>query len=167
MERWLPWYLSSATRAPIQRGEPPTNPRRPQSEIGQHSRTRSNRPNRSGRQQDQSELRIRLFAFGESKFRNLADEGHGHGRRIVTLCIKERFEQFALVDANKLPRFSFEVPNPYVREQFEGRSKAALWKPRAPGDAAQPARLSIEKTNQPVPFAKRIRAQDNRLGLPQ
>jgi len=123
------------------------------------------RSNRPGGQQDQPELRVRRFPFTENRVGNLTDQGETDCGRIIPLNVHERFNQFALIDANQLPGFPLEIPNPNVREHLKSRAESALRKSRPARDAAHSAGLAIEKTDQPVALAERKGAKNYRLRL--
>ena len=77
------------------------------------------RSNRPGGQQDQPELRVCRFPFTQNRVGNFTNQGETDRGRIVLLHVHERFNQFALIDANQLPGFPLEIPNPNVRKHLK------------------------------------------------
>jgi len=123
------------------------------------------RPNCTRGEKDQSELRVRSFPFTEHRIGNLANQRQSDRGRVVPLHIHKRFDQFALIDANEFPRFAFKIPDADIGEHLQSRAKTALRQARSASDAAQPAGLAIEKTDQPVALAERKGAKNNGLRL--
>jgi len=75
---------------------------------------------------------------------------------VISLHIHERFNQFALIDANKFPGFPLKIPNPNIRKHLQGRPKAAFCESRATRHPTHSAGLAIQKTDQPVPLAEQV-----------
>src|SRR5216684_354445 len=122
-------YCSSAPRTTIKWSKPTAEARRPQTKICKYHLRWPVHSNRAGCKQDQTELRVRYFSLPQNRIGNFADQSKTNRGRIVPLHIHERLDQFALIDANKLPGFPLEIPNPNIRQHLQGRSKAALRKP--------------------------------------
>jgi hypothetical protein len=118
-----------------------------------------------GNQKHQAELRIRGLAFTKDCLGNLAHKGQGDGRLILALRVQKRFQQFALVDADQVPRLPFEIPDTNMGKQLESRAEAALGQPGAPRNATHSPGLTIQKAHQAIPFPQWVTAKDNRLRL--
>src|SRR5207237_4719308 len=71
-----------------------------------------------------------------------------------------------LLDAYQLPGFPLDVPNPDVREHFEGRAKAVVQTARSRGYTTKPARGAAEKAHHAVRLAQRKCFQDDGFRFP-
>ncbi len=81
-------------------------------------------PNGPRRQQDQAKVRVGSFPFSQHRVGNFADQRQSDGGRIILLHVHKRFDQFALIDANQLPRFALEIPDTDVGQHFQASSRS-------------------------------------------
>src|SRR5580704_1253216 len=92
--------LLSAMRAAVESSEPSAKAGGPQTKICKYNSRWSMNSNRPGRKKNQTELSVRRFPFPEDGVRNFADQCKSDRGRVIALHIHERFDQFALIDAN-------------------------------------------------------------------
>src|SRR5579859_267464 len=85
---------------------------------------------------------------------------------VVALRLVERFQQFALLNANQVARLIFDVPELDVRKRLQSRTVAVLDSARSGGDTAHAPRTSSEKTHQAVGLSQRKGLQDDGFRFP-
>ena len=141
--------------------EPPSQPHHPQREIcNYHLNIQSSRQ-RPRRSEHQTKNWIGRLLLRKHELGNFANQRDRQPGGIIFLRAEIRFNQLALADADKVPGFSLEVPNLYVRQHFECRTKAALRPLRTRSYSPHAPRRATQEADQPVGLSHRITSQDN------
>ena len=77
-------------------------------------------------QQNEPEHRLGDFVLRQNQLGDLADDGQAGAELVVALRLVKRLDQFALLDADQVARFFFDVPNLHVRKDLERGAVAVL-----------------------------------------
>src|SRR6185312_11571269 len=106
-------------RAAIEARQPAAEFYGPEAEIAQRNRPIAGAFNLARDQQNQAKHRLSDFVLRQNQLGDLTDDSEAGAEFVIALRLVERLNQFALLNANQVARFFFDVPKLYVRKDLE------------------------------------------------